>query len=563
MKPGGCEGALLRVLGMMPLLDRLELAAVSGWSRGAVYDAAGRLEAAGLVGSIPHATDLIPPVRRFHLTAAGLRRLARVEGMALDGLLRGRPVSAEWRRILLERLDAVAVVYRLAAALSNLAYPLPLPVVPRRAPRRRHRASRWADRGDRPAGSHVGPDGLRQAALAAARGAAPRDDPLLLPDEIRLRHARRLVAGMPVPALLALERDAALDGGGTVWRLPSVNAALDLRAALARLRPGGALPSEPPRSRATLPTDIAASALEKEVPDHLLPALLNSGGKHVLDLLSDWPWVTLRDLSGLLGVSDRRAAQLVASLDKSGLATRVTGRRLALTDRGLALLSHRDRAAVGAAKKRWSVAPLDPEMPLGWRNISGSRSRQLLRNAEHTAAVHRFVAALSRQASALGWEVAQLDPPRRASRYFRHRDGLRSIHPDAFGILRRDGKTWPFFLEWERRAVRPVTMAARIAPYLRYFSTHRPIDDHGVSPAVLVVFDSGLAATHFLRVAGEEMARDGLSVPLLVSHRSLLERAGPLGHAWRATTPNGPRATDPPSRAVEAVSPFVSHGPPP
>ena len=42
---------------------------------------------------------------------------------------------------------------------------------------------------------------------------------------------------------------------------------------------------------------------------------------------------------------------------------------------------------------------------------------------------------------------------------------MRSVHPDAFGILRRDGEVWPFFLDWERRAVRPVTMAARLAPY--------------------------------------------------------------------------------------------------
>ena len=57
-----------------------------------------------------------------------------------------------------------------------------------------------------------------------------------------------------------------------------------------------------------------------------------------------------------------------------------------------------------------------PESPLAWQNVAGSRSRQMLRDIEHTAAVHRLVAALSRQACSLGWEVTQLDPPRRASR---------------------------------------------------------------------------------------------------------------------------------------------------
>ena len=153
---------------------------------------------------------------------------------------------------------------------------------------------------------------------------------------------------------------------------------------------------------------------------------------------------------------------------------------------------------------------------------------------DHTAAVHGFVAALATQARDLGWETAQLDPPRRASRYFSYFGGMRSVHPDAFGILRRKDVVWPFFLEWERRAVRPVTMAHRLAPYLRYYSSHRPTDDHGALPAVLVVFDDDIAQTHFLRVARDEMTRVRVAVPLLVSHRDLLEREGPLGRAWLA-----------------------------
>ena len=227
-------------------------------------------------------------------------------------------------------------------------------------------------------------------------------------------------------------------------------------------------------------------------------------------------------------------------LEGFGLAARVApaGRRLALTDAGLALLARRDRASVGVAKRRWSVTPADPQAPFGWRNVSCRRSRQLLRNVEHTAAVHAFIAALAQQSRSLGWELAQLDPPLRASRHFRHRDGLRSVHPDAFGVLRSGPDTRPFFLEWERRAVRLTTMADRLAPYLRYFSSLRPTDDHGAQPAVLVVFHDDIAATHFLRVAREEMDRTRVDVPLWVSHRRALERVGPMGRAWR-TTGNG------------------------
>ena len=110
---------------------------------------------------------------------------------------------------------------------------------------------------------------------------------------------------------------------------------------------------------------------------------------------------------------------------------------------------------------------------------------------------------------------------------------MRSVNPDAFGVLRKGDTAWPFFLEWERRAVRPSTMSARLAPYLRYFSSHRPTDDHGVRPSVLVVFDDDIAQTHFLRVAREEMQVKRVTVPLWVSHREAIEQMGPLGRAWR------------------------------
>ena len=177
MKPAGCEADLLRALASMPFLDRLEMVAVCGWSRGAVYEAIESLESGGFCASVPHAVDPLPPARRFHLTAAGLRRLAREEGIALDELVRSHPVSAQWRRILMDRLDPLASVYRVASALSNVAYPIRF---------RWYRAMPMDAAvtlpdgrtvGDHQAGTHRRPVGLLQAALAAARLAAPRNAP--------------------------------------------------------------------------------------------------------------------------------------------------------------------------------------------------------------------------------------------------------------------------------------------------------------------------------------------------------------------------------------------------
>ena len=483
MRPEGCEPDLLRTLAWMPFLDRQEMVAVSGWSRAAVYEAVEKLETAGACASVLHSADPFPPARRFHLTAGGLRRLADEEDTPLDILVRSRPVSAQWRRNLMERLDALAVIYRMAVLLSNVAYPIRF---------RWYRASPLDAAVTLPDGKTVGI--VRQGITADRSGFAKRlwrlrEGPMpgavlvLMADDVRLRHARRLLSTTDVPALFALEREAVPAGSDDrIWRPLKVSAAVDLRYLLDRTDPGGELPVEDESRLASVPDDLPARAAASDISDPMLPLFVRPAEKRALDLISDWPWISLQELAGLMGVAPQRASQLVNPLEGFGLAARLqeAGRRLALTDRGLSLLARRDRTSVGVAKKRWSVAPEDPKGSFEWRNVTGRRTRQLLRNIEHTAAVHGFLAALTAQAPLLGWEVVQLDPPRRASRHFRHDDRMRAVNPDAFGVLRKGGTDWAFFLEWERRAVRPSTMSDRLAPYLRYYSSHRPMDDHGV-----------------------------------------------------------------------------------
>ncbi|MYE45675.1 MAG: hypothetical protein F4X25_02770, partial [Chloroflexi bacterium] len=447
----------------------------------------------------------------------------------------------QWRRILLERLDAVAAIYRVAASIAALRGAIGF---------RWYRALPMDASVVLPGGGVLAV--VRQGATADRTGFAKRlwrlregPDPggvlLLAPDETRLRHARRLLATAPFPVLVALEREAVGAGPGRpVWRPARVRGALGLSEALAHAARGAALPREREPARATLPPDLDA-ATGPGTPGWLLPARLGPAGKRALNLIGDWPWIAPRDLAALLGCSRARASRLIVSLEALGLVARVpaAGGRLAATDRGLAMLARRDRTAVGLARSRWSPAPLDSGVAGGWREVRGRNSRQLLRHLDHTAAVHGFVASLAEQARAEDWQVVQLDPPRRASRYFRHGARVRSVHPDAFGVLRPDGEPWTFFLEWERRAVRPSTMATRLAPYLRYYASQRPTDDHGVRPALLVVLRDEVTADHFLRVARREMERVRVALPLWVSHEALIEDEGPFGGGWRAVDDHG------------------------
>ena len=363
MRPEGCEADLLRALASMPFLDRQEMVAVTGWSRAGVYEAVQRLETGGFCASVLHAAEPLPPARRFHLTALGLRWLADEEDRPLEGLLRERPLSAEWRRSLMERLDALAAIYHLASVLSTVAYPirfrwyrgLPLDAAITLTDGKTVGIVRQGLTADR--------SGFGKRLWRLRDGPTPGTVLVLMADAVRLRHARRLLSTTDVPALFALEREAVLaEAGDRIWRPTKVSAAVDLRYELDRMRPGGALPAERPLARASLPEDLAWDAPGREVPDHLLPALLKPAEKRALDLLLDWPWLSLEELAGLLGVSRPRAYQLTAALEGFGLATRIPagGRRLALADRGLAVLARRDRAAVGGPGSGGAPHPRTP-----------------------------------------------------------------------------------------------------------------------------------------------------------------------------------------------------------
>ena len=535
---------LLMLLADAPLVDRIELAQLSRWSERAVYQRLGDLQCAGLVEDVAHASELISPTRRMLLTEAGIEQLALNTGRSAAEILDEHPISQTWRRILLGRLDSVAEIYRLASALAELAHPLRL---------------RWYR--SQPADAAVGLSDGRTLALVrwgrtvdrtafATRLHRLRDGPsysgalVLAPDEVRLRHARRLLRRSPFNCFFALERDAArAHSEAEVWRGPAAGVKLNLKHALTYVRPKGWWAIEPSPQRALAPRSMP-SRCDQAGTDWLLPACLKPAEKRTLEQVGDWPWISTDHLGALLGVARRRVSQLTARLERLDLVRshRIDGqRRHCLSDRGLALLARQDRASVGAARKRWSVNLLDPEQPFEWRNLRGRKTRQLLRNLTHTEAVHQFLATLAEQSRSKDWSVVQFDPPHRASRYFRFEDRLRSIQPDAFGVLQRQGRPQPFFLEWERRAIRPSTMARRLAPYLRYYRSKRPLEDHGAIPLVLVVFEHELATDHFLRVAREQQDQARIRVPLFVSDGRSLEQHGPLGPAWRSFNDRQPR----------------------
>ena len=527
MKLSDCQSDLLHQLAQTPFADRLELAALSGWSQSAVYRQMASMEHVGLVEHLTHATPLIPTTRRYCLSAEGLRQLAEGGGGKVARQLRSWPVSQEWRRLILQRLAAAAVLYRLTTAIGESQHPLRF---------RWFRAQAMDAMIELPDGQSVALARIGRTAdrTAFAKRLGRLDEALrvgpamiLLPDELRLRHVRRIVAGYTAMPFLAVERDVInMDADAAVWRIASGNARFTLNEALSYAIPRSDQIIEQPLTRVSMPRPLADCGVIS----------LSRTEQRALDLIGDWPWIRPTHLADLLDCGERRTGQVLQSLESDGLVVRgfAEGKpRLALSDSGIAHSARRDRAAVGIAKQRWSVAHREPKQPLGWRGLTGSRSRQLLRHIEHTESVQWFIAQVARQAAGSGSTVKQLDPPHRASRYFRFEAAVRSIHPDAYFELLTSKSRQAFFLEYERRADRPATMRDRLAPYLRYYSTRRPLEDHGVIPSVLVVFEDELAADHFLKVARHELARAHVDLPLFVSCKADISRWGPLASIWR------------------------------
>ena len=541
MRANERQGLALRTLAAMPFLDYLELAAVSGMAESTARHVLGRLQRKEQAAFVRHASPLTDTTRRWFVTAEGLYCLASEDGAAIDRLLRTHPVSSHWRRILLARLDAVAVVYRLASAVADAVGPprfrwyraAPLDAAMLLPDGRTVGVIRQGPTADRTSFSE------RVRRLLDPEQSRPRALLALMPDEPRLRQARRLLARYPGPVYLSLERDAAyMSADDKVWHGTSAPALLSIDEIFAHLRTGGALPWERPTSRLSLPDDASLHRIDDDAADHLLPVLLKPAEKRMLDCLADWPLISAADLGGILGLSPSAVSKLASHLERLGLLSAVIidgTRRLALSDGGLTILARRDRVSVGAAIRRWSVEPMDEQPPTSWRDLPGARIRPLARTIDHTQAVHRFMAALVGQAREMdGFHVAQVGPPHHAVRYFRYGGGTRSIHPDAFGVVQAGSWTLPFFLEYERRAVNPSTMAARLAPYLRYYSSNQSLGDHGERPLALIVFEDSLAEANFLGVARRETERFKVGLPLWVSHREALEETGPLGKAWRS-----------------------------
>ena len=184
---------------------------------------------------------------------------------------------------------------------------------------------------------------------------------------------------------------------------------------------------------------------------------------------------------------------------------------------------------------RWS-ARKRPRSRGGAPVISGTSLRSLESQLDHQDAINTLAAALSAEvAQSVDHRLLELLPTSRSSIGYRYQGDDYVIHPDATFRLSYRGDRRPYFLEFERRAVTPRRVRARLKNYPRYFASGWAALDHaGQLPLVLFVFETLGAEESFLLAAGAHR------LPICTSNLELIHDVGVLGEVWRWPPPNVP-----------------------
>ena len=502
----------LRLLCAAPLATVEELSAFGRIPATTLRRRLGKLAASGLVDSVAHHLSALGPnPRQRHFpTEKGIEAAARVEHGA-ERFLIEYPVSREWFRLLTDRLDAVAVLYHVAAMIAS-ADPDLQPV---RVDHHRQ-----------------GPYDLLITMSTGRSLGIVRQGPMLSSANLRyrLRTLEQLrTRRRPTATLVLTHSDQATrrafrtlgnpmehrstfvategqllagDAEAQVWQqcgsdkrpfLPeaiSPDVSLDTIMGWLGRRAKHATADRPRPD----PEELYPSGLRALMPQptervkNSLAVKLTRAEKQALDLLAAWPLCNTDQLAGLMGgVTRRRANQVLRSLADYGLI-RADGESHVLTDEGLTYLARRDRASVGQVLDRWTAEP-SINNPHAY---AGTALRSAASQPDHHAALNTLAATLTAEcARSKDYGVLDLLPTSRSAVGYWHDEKNYVVHPDISFTLDLPEGYRHCFMEYERRATTPRRVRARLENYRRYFQSGYARRDHGGElPLVLFVFET-------------------------------------------------------------------------
>ena len=542
---------LLSTLAHTPFVERDELAAFAGLPPSSTLESLLRLEVRGHVALVRHTRSNTSRVRRWFLTQGGIMLLAEIRDTTAERLLRELPLSAEWRRILLRRLDAVASLYRVGCEIAAckdgpiewrwqrtgaIDALLELPDGGAFALARLGPTLSWQAMRSR-IGTLYGMQRTRRCPPAL----------LLLPGNLEAQRLAADLRGRAIDAYAVSEHDVMETApGSAVWRSLRDAEGFTLQQAISAITGRGKTRKrvQAGSERASMPAPSLGSGAGGQ---DLLATELTMPARRLLDALYDWPLMTSAHLRMLLDMSESPLKKARASLVKRGLVCQLriggtperrqrNGTRLCLSTDGLRYAARRDRSRASDLIGRWGIVPDaegDERLAVSGYRLEGSRLRVLARELRHTDGASDLVAMTAAECRRdEDWLLLQSLPPHRWERWFRHGAGWRSIRPDAVIELAHRGSRLVCLLEYEERARSPAPMTEKLARYRRYFeSNDTGRDFYGGRATALFVFADETAASRFCALAGRTLR---CPLPLLVSSRETIAKTGLLERAWRS-----------------------------
>ena len=286
--------------------------------------------------------------------------------------------------------------------------------------------------------------------------------------------------------------------------------------------------------------------------DILVGASLSRRERICLQAVADWPLARRGHLLGLKGVSDL----LFASLFDVGLIYYVwdEGRaRVLLSDAGMCYVADRDRSDFGVMRKRWGYVMVD-KSESDLKNLrtfgvtgkgldrrhriraEGGKLRVVSRQLAHLDGITEFFSVLG--GGREGLDVVEVLPTHRSERWAKIGRRMRAILPDGAFVAKTKDSVIPFAVEFERRAVTPKLMTERLRPYKRYYDAMYTFEDHGTTLVTLFVFETVVHASDFSShcTAGRVAARTsrGRNMPLYVSSIEAIRERGLWADVWFA-----------------------------
>ena len=548
------DGVAVRALGRMPFMERRELAAVSSLAERTALDALHRLDEVGHVESVRHSLNEKSRLQRWYLTPGGIEAFAEMEGMAVEEAIKLFPLSAEWRRWLLRRMDTVATCYRIALDAS-LPYDGRL-------------SWRWERSG--PLDAFMTLSDGRTLGIARFGPALPRRSMysrlgsliemhrrntlfaalLVLPGPIEAHGILERMKGELLDLSLAVETDVRHSRpGDALWRSHTYrpDTPFPIEGVIKGVVRRPAAPVAAPPRRAAIPEGLVGN---KENDLDLVACNLGQPAGRMLDTLGDWPLMSLTDLAEFLGISVERAKTGRKQLSRLGLVVglrfgetaderRRNETRLALSSDGLRYLAWRERTRLSDLTAFWGVHPYergDPALRLVNYRIRGAKLRVLTRELKHTVGVHRAISALASACRrAKEWELLEMLPPHRWERWFHYNNRRYGLKPDAICQLAWRGESVSLLLEYEERAIKPVRMHERLWRYRRYYGALETQTDFECRSMVAVVFPDAAAASRCSAYASrwaQGGRQAGMRMPLLIGSLAGLDAEGALGPCW-------------------------------